>query len=711
MAKINKLMGKDSYEWKFSTVGGVTRVNIETGADVAHLNELDQKLWTVLSCPVSGLEFDEKTLRLMDSNNDGRIRVGEVVAASQWLTKVLKDMNYLLEGKDCIDFSQVQADSDEGKEVLESAKLILKQLGAEKESISLADVAEYMAGYEEKCKAEYTAANPDPFEPPYGDKSDDAEAAVNALRAKVADWFMRCKLVQFDEEASGVLDVQVEKIASISANNLAASTAEIADYPLARPSKEALLPLNGGINPAWQGQFATLKALVLDVDFAGKESISEEEWNGVLAKVDAYTAWKAAGETAMNEAVAEQLKVHSAAIEPVEKLLRLCRDFFKLLRNFVVFKDFYNRAPGTEAIFQAGVLFVDQRSCELCVKVSDMPKHLATAGKSGLYLLYCHCVSKVLGKEMDIAAAVTDGDVKELHEGKNAVFYDRAGNDWDATITKIIDNPISIRQAFWSPYRKFGNWITEKITKNAQEKEAKQFENMTAKADETSTSLTAKPDEAAAAAAKADEKKAQVFDIAKFAGIFAAIGLALGAIGAALATLGGFIMDKWYNIILLVAAVVIFISGPSMLLAWLKLRKRNIGPLLNANGWAINSVVKINTTFGQTLTAMAKFPKVVGKDPLADKKMAWWKKCLIWLVVLAALFVVGFRLVEHRWVWEPKPVEVEEVVADEAVAEGMVGDTILMVRPKVDEDGVPLYDEDGEPIMEAYTHVVTEEEL
>ena len=686
MAKINKLMGKGAYEWKFSTVGGVTRVNIETGADVAHLNELDQKLWTVLSCPVSGLEFDEKTLRLMDSNNDGRIRVGEVVAASQWLTKVLKDMNYLLEGKDCIDFSQVQADTDEGKEVLESAKLILKQLGAEKESISLADVAEYMAGYEEKCKAEYTAANPDPFEPPYDDKSDDAEAAVNALRAKVADWFMRCKLVQFDEEASGVLDVQVEKIASISANNLAASTAEIADYPLARPSKEALLPLNGGINPAWQGQFATLKALVLDVDFAGKESISEEEWNGVLAKVDAYTAWKAAGETAMNEAVAEQLKVHSAAIEPVEKLLRLCRDFFKLLRNFVVFKDFYNRAPGTEAIFQAGVLFIDQRSCELCVKVSDMPKHLATAGKSGLYLLYCHCVSKVLGKEMDIAAAVTDGDIKELHEGKNAVFYDRAGNDWDATITKIIDNPISIRQAFWSPYRKFGNWVTEKISKNAQEKEAKQFENMTAKADETSTSLTAKPDEAAAAAAKTEEKKAQMFDIAKFAGIFAAIGLALGAIGAALATLGGFIMAKWYNIILLIAAVVIFISGPSMLLAWLKLRKRNIGPLLNANGWAINSVVKINTTFGQTLTSMAKFPKVVGKDPLADKKMAWWKKCLIWLVVLAALFVVGFRLVEHRWVWEPKPVEVEEVVADEAVAEDAVAAEAPVVADEATEE-------------------------
>ncbi|MBQ6741619.1 MAG: hypothetical protein IJR04_03405 [Bacteroidales bacterium] len=658
MAKIEKLIPRgNGYNWKFSTVGGVTRVNIETGEDIAHLNELDQKLWTVLSCPVKGLEFDEKTLTLMDADKDGRIRVNEVVTASQWLTKVLKDMNYLLEGKDTIDFSQVQDNTDEGKEVLESARLILKQLGVEKESISMADVAEYLAGYEEKCKADYTAANPDPHEPPYGDKSDDAEAAVNALRAKVADFFMRCKLVQFDEEASAALDVQVEKIAAISGSNLADNAAEISSYPLARPVKDAKLPLKGGINPAWQGAFATLKSLVLDVEFVGKESITEEEWNTVLAKVDAYTEWKAAGETAMNEAVAEMLKIHGAAIEPVEKLLRLCRDFFRLLHNFVVFKDFYRRDDNLQAVFQAGKLYVDQRCCELCVKVSDMPKHMASAGKSGLFLLYCHCVSKVQGKEMDIVAALTDGDIKDLHEGKNAIFYDRTGQDWDATITKIVDNPISIRQAFWSPYRKFGKWVTDKITKNAEEKESKQFDEMTAKADTATINLTKKEEAAADATAKAVEKKAQMFDIAKFAGIFAAIGLAIGAIGGALAALGGFVTAKWYNIILLVAAVVIFISGPSMLLAWLKLRKRNLGPLLNANGWAINSMVKINTTFGQTLTSVAKYPKIVGKDPFADKKMAWWKKCLIWLVILAALFVVGFKLTQHYWPWECKPVE------------------------------------------------------
>lgn len=677
MAKLKTPLGKDGYAWKYSVVGGVTRVNIETGEDIAHLYELDQKLWTVLSCPVHGLEFDERTLSMIDSDKDGRIRVNEVVAASQWLTRVLRNMNYLLEGKDCIDFAQVNTDTDEGKGVIESAGLILKQLGLEKESITMADVTEYMAGYEEKCKAEYTAANPDPFEPPYGDKSDDAESAVNALRAKVADYFMRCKLVQFDEETASALDVQVDKIAAISDSNLADNASEISNYPLARPVKEALLPINKGINPAWQAAFASLKELVLDADYAGKESITEEDWNAILAKVDAYTAWKTAGVTAMNEAVAEMLKTHGAAIEPVEKLLRLCRDFFTLLHNFVVFKDFYNRQPGTEAVFQAGQLYIDQRCCDLCVKVSDMPKHLSSAGKSGLYLLYCHCVSKVKGKEMDIVAALTDGDIKDLHEGKNAVFYDRTGQDWDATITKIIDNPISVRQAFWSPYRKFGQWVTDKITKNAEEKESKQFDEMTNKADTASTKLTVKQ-EGTEAAAKADEKKAQMFDIAKFAGIFAAIGLAIGAIGGALAALGGFVTAKWYNIILLVAAIVVFISGPSMLLAWLKLRKRNLGPLLNANGWAINSVVKINTTFGATLTSMAKYPKVVGKDPLADKKMAWWKKCLIWLLVLAAI-AFGVLYFTHNLPWQKNVADEVESVEESALETDSVAPAVTDV--------------------------------
>lgn len=678
MSKMKNVLAKQGYNWKFSTVGGVTRVNIETGADVAHLDELDKKLWTVLSCPVNGLEFDERTLALMDTDVDGKLRVHEVVAAAQWLRQVLRNMDTLFEGRDTVPFADIQEETEEGRQVLGAAKLILGKLGLDKQEIALQDVVDYMAVYEEKCKAEYTAAAGEPYEPPYGDGSDAAEAAVAAVRQKVADWYMRCRMVQFDEDAAAVLDVQVDKIAAISGDDLVARSAEIATYPLARPVKDALLPLKEDINPAWQGPMAALAAALPELD--GKTTLPEEEWNAIVAKVDAYTAWKAEGAKAMDEAIAAQLADHAAAIAPVERLVRYSREFIKLLHNYVVFTDFYKRDDNCQAVFQAGKLYIDQRCCELCVRVSDMAKSTATAGKSGMYLIYCHCVAKGGGKQMDIVASLTDGDIGGLHEGKNAVFYDRDGNDYDAIVTKIVDNPISVRQAFWSPYRKFGNWVTDKITKSASEKESKQFDEMTAKAENASTDFGAKPADATAA-----EKKAMPFDIAKFAGIFAAIGLALGAIGAALTMLGSFLVSRWYNIILLVGAVIILISGPSMLLAWLKLRKRNLGPVLNANGWAMNSDVKVNTTFGKTLTSMAKYPKVVGRDPFAEKRMAWWKKVLIWIVIVGGAFVLIFRWTQGRWVWQPKPVAVEAVAEDATPDETVVVDTAPIVVVEEEE--------------------------
>ena len=93
-------MSKKSYDWQYATVGGVPRVDIKSGADIAHLGELDQKMWTVLSCPVKDLEIDTKTLQMMDKDNDGKIRVNEVVEAAEWATKVLKDPELLLKQQD-----------------------------------------------------------------------------------------------------------------------------------------------------------------------------------------------------------------------------------------------------------------------------------------------------------------------------------------------------------------------------------------------------------------------------------------------------------------------------------------------------------------------------------------------------------------------------------------------------------------------------------
>ncbi len=709
-------MENKKYNWKFANVGGVTRVNIATGEDIAHLKDLDQKMWTVLSCPTKGLEIDEKTLELMDLDGDGKIRVNEIIEASSWITKVLKNPDLLLKQSDTILLEDINHDDEEGKKLYDSAKQILANLGLEKDSISVADTSDSVAIFaktkfngdgiitenstdDESLKNAITSCiktigstpdrsgvdgiNADQIEAfytncndyitwftsqdnnketvlPYGDNTEAALGAYNALKAKVEDFFMRCKLIAFNENSTAALDVSVARMEAISEKDLSTCSEEIATYPLARVNDKIQLPLNGGINPAWQAAFANLKTLIFDVDFKDEKYITEEDWKTIGSKFGAFEAWKAdkkgeivesLGVDAIKEIVSKNEKdallalveqdkaeeTKSNEIQTVNKLTHYYRDLYKLIKNYVTFSDFYTRDSETKAIFQAGTLFIDQRSCDLCVKVSDMAKHNTMAGLSGMYLLYCDCTSKKKNETMTIVAVMTDGDIDNLMVGKNAIFYDRDGVDWDATVVKIIDNPISVRQAFWAPYRKFAKWVTDLINKSAAEKDSKSFDNMT-------TSVSAQ-----AATVPADgtaKPQPQAFDIAKFAGIFAAIGMALGFIGSfCVSVVSGFAQLSWWQVILVFVGIILIISGPSMIMAWMKLRKRNLAPLLDANGWAVNAQSFVNIAFGTTLTKIAHFPTVA--DPFAKKKMPVWKKILIIIVLLA--IVAGVLYFFNIW--------------------------------------------------------------
>lgn len=643
------------YNWKFCTVGGVTRVNIESGQDIAHLGELDQKLWTALSSPVVGLEFDGATLSYLDSNNDGRIHVNEVVAASKWLTAILKDTNGLLAGEDFIAAEAINDATDEGKAILTGIANVNKVNGTELDAINMADTAAALAKLAEVA-AEAKAAGEDVL--PYGEATEDALALAGKLKTKIDDWFLRSRLAAFDTESTAALDVSAERIGAISAKELPGCIDEIATYPLARISGAQELPLDAAVNPAWAADFAKFKAIVIDKDFPGATAFSDADWQAVQGKLATYTAWK---DTVKKEAdeFLESQKAEADTIKNVDKFLHLHRDFYKFLRNFVTCSDFYSQDEKDLAIFQAGKLFIDQRCLNLCVKVTDMGKHGDMAAKSGMFILYCNCVSKVKGAAMDIAAVVTAGDIRSLHVGQNAIFYDREGHDWDATVTKIVENPISVGQAFWSPYRKFAKWCTDKLNKSASDKESKALGDLTAKADGVSV-----PTDAAAADAAG---KKQAFDIAKFAGIFAAIGMALGFIlDALVGLLDSIIKMPWWGIFVLIAAIILIISGPSMFIAWTKLRKRNLGPVLNANGWAINSRILVNTRFGATLTNIAKFPKVAGKDPYKEKTPCW-VKVIYWIIGLAAAALIAGCICHKGLPWKKTAEPAEDVVAEEVV--------------------------------------------
>ena len=729
MATINK---ENKYKWEFANIGGASRVKISTGEDIAHLDELDPKMWTVLSCPVKGLEIDEKSLSYMDTDADGKIRVNDVIATAKWLCAVVADLDILTKGTDSIALGDLDQENADGKKIYAAAKQILENLGKEGGVISLADTKDIAAIFAKtrfngdgviteastddadlkaviaaavaatggvadrsgatgvdagqieafyKALADYVAWNEATVEAPFGDKTDAAIAAYNALDAKVKDFFMRSKLAAFSPESVSSLDVQTSGIQAISAENLTGKMDEIAAYPIARVTGKAEIDLSEPVNPAWAVQFELVKS----VAFADKKVITEADWAAVGTSFAAYTAWKGAkagasveglGLEAVKKFLAEDKKAalleivaqdaalaeEAANIDLVGKFLYILRDFYRLLRNFVTLHDFYTR--DVDAIFQSGRLIIDQRECRFCMLVADAAKHNASAAASGMFLVYCDCTTKSKPGKLNIVAAVTVGEIGDLVVGKNAVYYDNTGLEWDAVITKVVDNPISIAQSFWSPYRRMATAIENLINKSAADKDAKMMANATAK-------INAAPTAVPAAGAEGKPAATPPFDIAKFAGIFAAIGMALGMIGTALTALAkGIFALAWWQVILAFFGVLLLISGPAMVLAWLKLRRRNIAPLLNANGWAVNAASKISIPFGETLTDAAKFPKINLKDPFAKKGLAPWKK---WAISIAVLAVVAaglwmFNLLSWAGLQSPLP-RYNEVEAVEEVVE------------------------------------------
>jgi hypothetical protein len=727
----------NKYNWNFENIGGSSRVRITSGQDIAHLAELDPKLWTVLSCPIKGLEINEKSLSYIDIDGDEKIRVNDIVAVSKWITGALKNPDSLLQESDHIALCELNQDNSVGNKIYKAAKQILENLGKDTETISLTDTQDIVAIFAQtrfngdgviteatpedadekavvadivktlggvndrsgvlgantelienfyKALEAYVAWKQAEVPAPFGADTDKAIATYQALDAKVKDFFLRSQLAGYSPASTATLDVQNARIEAISGDNLTAKTDEIATYPLVRITGQPEIDLNAPVNPAWASQFNFLKAIAFPKDAT---VLTESDWSAIGAQFAAYLGWKNSKAGAAVEALGletiekhlqqnkkaallclvEQdlaLKEEAENIELVDRFLHIHKDFYRLLRNFITFHDFYDKDKKVQAIFQSGTLIVDQRACRFCMQVADTGKHSGMAAASGMYLIYCDCTRKNFAGKLQIVAAMTVGNIGDISVGKNAIYYDNDGQEWDAVITKIIDNPISLGQAFWSPYRRLATLIENLINKNASDKDAKIMKEMNDKINAAPAALPASKDADGAAAA------APPFDIAKFAGIFAAIGMAFGMIASAVASLvKGFVSLTWWQVIIVFVGLLLAISGPAMVMAWLKLRRRNLAPLLNANGWAINAASKISIPFGETLTDQAHFPKLKLKDPYKKKGLAPWKKWTIsgasLLIVLAILWLCNL----FAWAQLPSPLPwfAKEEVAEECILE------------------------------------------
>ncbi len=747
-------------KFRFFKAGKLDQLVITTPADLAAVEALDPKLWVAIAMPTEGIDADKGTLALIDLDHDGRIRVAEVKAAVAFVREHLADFSAFFAQKSEFPLSAIKPESAiresssfalgivenpqpdvvsirQAEEAFSNFAAqpfngdgIITELsacgdetiaGLIKDSVAVTGGVTDFAGnvgitqeifasvvadataaiaWNEQAETEKEAKFP------LTEKTEAAFAAIEAVRAKVEDFFARVHMASYSPDSVGTLNPSQDSVAQLAVGNLDAAAAK--DFPIARVDSTCVdeagvpvLPIFAGVNPAWASALVALRddALVPALGLpADATSVTESQWHALLAKFSDYAAWMAqrpagnihtlsvermkeivaASEAgALADTFAKDLAHadHRKGLENLVRLARYTRDLLTVLRNYTSFADFYECSPKT--IFLAGKLYLDERACNLCVKVADPAAHSALASKSNCCMVYCNCVRKSDGKEMKIVAVFGDGDSDYIFVGRNGVFVDKEGNDWDATIVSVVENSISLRQAIWAPYRKLASFIENQISNFASSREKKIDGSL-------SEGVSAPPAQKSS------------FDIGKFVGIFAAIGLAIGAIGGALVAIGsGFMSLKWWQMPLVIIIVLCIISLPSVIFTAMKLRRRMLGPILDANSWAINGRVKITIPLGKAYTEMPKKPagsKVYGKDPYAEKTPKW--KIFLWIVILL-LIIAGLSLKFCPYIRglvgldNPKEQTEEVVVAEEAETTEAPADAIPAADAPAAEDATP----------------------
>jgi hypothetical protein len=700
-----------SSRWKFFRAGGLDQVLFRDGRDIANLERLDQKLWVALSCPTRGVEFDTRTLDLIDTDNDGRIRAPELLAAIRWTVSHLRDPADLTRGGDPLPLAAINAQEPSGAKLLAGARRILASLGkGDAAAISLADTtdtsrvfaqtpfngdgvvppasaadaesrelieaiiatvggatdrndcagvnAAALEAFLREARAFsgwWAEAEADPAILPLGANTAAAFDTMTAVRGKVEDYFARCAVAAFEPRAAAPLNPTDAEFANLAAKDLTIASGDIAKLPLARVEPDRPLPLADGVNPAWAAAIGTFRAAAVVPLLGGDRTVlSRAEWFRLVARLAPYETWlvRRAGAAVeklglsrvrtilaggAKDRVVDLIR-QDAALEPeyarihdLEKLIRFYRDLHRLACNYVNLSDFYD--PALTPVFQIGRLHMDGRTCDLCFHVEDMAKHATLAAPSKIYLAYCEITRPATGQKKTICAAFTSGFAESLTVGRNGIFYDRQGNDWDAVILKVVENPISLKEAFWSPWKKIAAMVSDQVKKLLAGREAAAL----AAASRTVEGTGKAADTATAPAVRMDG--------AAMASSVAAIGIAVGLLGSAVAGLVSTVsgLPLWKTLAGVVL-VILAVSGPAMVLAYFKLRARDLAPILNAGGWAVNSRIRMTLSLGRVLTREAELPEGAERqlrDPYADPHGR--RNLAVLLLLLAAIAYALWR--------------------------------------------------------------------
>ena len=477
---------------------------------------------------------------------------------------------------------------------------------------------------------------------PLGAETHEAFALYTALAAKIDQYFAQCEAVAFDARVAGRIAADDEKLKSLDVADPQAIERFIRESPLAKPRPDVLLEFDKDVNPRYAGELKRLRAEVIEPALGlapgdgAAGAISPQQWLRVKQFLAAHEAWAAAkagiavepiGPEMLSEyldgryrGAVEALIAQSAAaaielddIRLTEKLILYQAHLLALANNFVSFPHLYD--PTRRAMFEMGTLVMDGRRFNFSIKVADRAAHSRMAGTGSMYVLYAEVLDASGKCKYELAVPVTSGGKQNLCAGKRGVFQDISGDESDARVVQIIENPISLAEALVLPFQRLGRLPGGKI------------EALTTSAEKKLDSAVSGAGGQAPAPAPA-AGTGQPNRGLMAGGLLMGGSVAIAALGSAFAyvskTLAGVAA---YKIIIGVAAAILAVMLPTAIVAVSKLRRRDLSAILEGSGWAINSRMRLTMKQGRFFTQIPALPK-------ARPAVRGW---LLWLSIVVAL--------------------------------------------------------------------------
>ena len=693
---------------RLTLIGGSWQLKVDSFKDFKIIADFDVAFWALTGIDISVMRFEQKFLEFVDTDKNGKIRTEEVQQALYFMLDALKDGTGVDNASKVLELDAINDATPTGLAIRNAAKVILANLGKEgansitidevrndklikscvynngdgiitpneehnpelavfiKKIIEIAGSVNDISGAAginkdliEKFVAMITAQiayqeekNQNSQILPYGDNTAKLCSVLDSILAPLDSFFLNSESLAFlgeDPARLAKLDIAGDVRSADDVKNL------LGKLTIAAPNANCVLDFSAPCNPLMRDALDAFAGTTEFKEFFENNTLSAANWRKLKAVFASYKAWKGKNPSQglldkysldelksfidlekldqLRQLAADDLAAGTAlaGAEQLHRILLYQMNMLEFLRNFVNLSSLFN--TDRFSMIQAGQLVMDGRRFTLAIPVSNLAEHKKIVAKSDICVIYVE-ISRGLPNALvkqTLAVAVTSGNIRNLFIGKRGVFFDAAAGEFDAKVIDFIEQPVSIGEALKSPFYKFASFVGSQADKL--------FASNSAKAQK------ALGDQIAAGKVP-DTKVAQAASPINGSMLLMGGGIGIAALGSSIAFIAKSLQNvSLLSIISVILGIICIFGGPMVIIALIKLYRRNLARFLEAAGCAVNRPMRLSRKLGAVFTHIPecdaiKFDTGDLVDSFNFKETKKTKKFISFLLYLSYAIVI-----------------------------------------------------------------------